>query len=299
MQTSFPDLPFPFAGAFIPSTFKSVVTCTPRAYPRTDLTTMCSWPSFLDDIDSAIQKAMVHNNISTGTKLTVGPVVRRPQMIRCEEGLRGHAQSELHGAVLDVLARLGIEGEFYIPGGGGVAIVGEPDFSWIQDQGNMQPHPKLAVEYKAWWEADLINLPTSFAKPMRTPSEERSIEGLEQLYGYMSFNENKYSILTNWKRAWAFRRIETADRKTLQYAGPIELDDPASSLSMLKLFVGMVLLAEEEWFYASPIVNIAPPNCFFSLHEDSCSCSKDASREIHCRLISGHISLLKHRFQTL
>ena len=58
----------------------------------------------------------------------------------------------------------------------------------------------------------------------------------------MNFNNNRFGILTNWQRALFLRR----DRKTLEYY-TVELDGP---ISMLKAWVGMVLLAEDNWFYA-------------------------------------------------
>jgi hypothetical protein len=113
--------------------------------------------------------------------------------------------------------------------------------------------------------ADLKDLPAFFAKPKtkRNMNERQSIEALEQLYGYMTFNNNKHGILTNWTRAWCLRRIETDNGKTLQYAGPFELDGSASSPSMLKIWVGMVMLAENDWSYTSPTVSPAPLDCPF------------------------------------
>ena len=65
--------------------------------------------------------------------------------------------------------------------------------------------------------ADLKNTACVFSKPT-IPS---SNEALEQLYGYMTFNNNKYEVLSNWIRTWFLRRVESG---TLEYAGPIELD---------------------------------------------------------------------------
>jgi len=62
----------------------------------------------------------------------------------------------------------------------------------------------------------------------------------------MTFNNNKYGALSNWTRAWFLRRVETDGRKTLEYAGPIELQGSASSLSMLKALVGLVLLSQDD-----------------------------------------------------
>jgi hypothetical protein len=96
-------------------------------------------------------------------------------------------------------------------------------------------------------------------------NEKQCIEALEQLYGYMTFNNNKYGILTNWTRAWCFQRVEEGDRKILECAGPIELSGSPQSPSILKAFVGMVLLAERDWFYALPTPNTAPPDRGFAL----------------------------------
>jgi hypothetical protein len=81
----------------------------------------------------------------------------------------------------------------------------------------------------------------------------------------MTFNNNKFGILTNWQRALFLRRAETSDRKTLEYY-LVELDGPGH-ISMLKAWVGMVLLAEDNWFYASPTISSAPPGRNFQNFE--------------------------------
>ena len=59
------------------------------------------------------------------------------------EKIRTHATVALHEAVEKVLAKLGVNGWFALPGGGNVAIVGDPDFSWITS--TRQLHPKVIV----------------------------------------------------------------------------------------------------------------------------------------------------------
>jgi hypothetical protein len=88
---------------------------------------------------------------------------------------------------------------------------------------------------------------------------KQSLDALQQIYGYMTFNNNKFGILTNWQRALFLRRAETSDPKTLEYY-LVELDGP---ISMLKAWVGMVLLAEDDRFYASPTISSAPPDQHF------------------------------------
>jgi hypothetical protein len=112
------------------------------------------------------------------------------------------------------------------------------------------------VEYKAWWVADLADLPAAFAGTRNDPLSRQSLESLEQIYGYMTFNNNRFGILSNWQRAWFLRRAETDHRKTLEYF-VIELDDHNPPISMLKAWVGLVLLAEDHWFY--PLTPSNPP----------------------------------------
>ena len=120
------------------------------------------------------------------------------------------------------------------------------------------------MELTTPWVADVKDLPRALAKTNRdrTVIERQSIDALGQLYSHMGFNNNKYGVLSNWTRAWFLRRVETDGHKTLEYAGPIELDGSASSPSMLKALVGMVLLSERDWFYPSPSFSISPPHSF-------------------------------------
>jgi len=91
---------------------------------------------------------------------------------------------------------------------------------------------------------------------------EQSLDALEQTYGYMSFNNNRFGILTNWKHALFLRRPETPDGKALEYY-LLELNRAGNPISMLKAFVGMVLLAEDDWFYSSPTPSFPPPGQTF------------------------------------
>jgi hypothetical protein len=95
-----------------------------------------------------------------------------------------------------------------------------------------------------------------------TVSDRQGVEALEQIYGYMTFNDNKYGVLTNFHRSWFLQRVEGGG--TLHYAGPIHLNKPGTSPSILKAFVGIVLLAERTSFHASPTVHPAPPARLFA-----------------------------------
>jgi hypothetical protein len=90
---------------------------------------------------------------------------------------------------------------------------------------------------------------------------QKSSHALQQIYRYMTFNNNRFGILTNWKHALFLWHAGGDDHHTLDvYA--IELDGNQHIL-MLKAWVRMVLLAEKDWFYASPTLSSAPPNQTF------------------------------------
>jgi hypothetical protein len=188
-----------------------------------------------------------------------------------EKDLRAHVKTELFAAALDILESLGINGDFESQNS---ALVGRPGFSWVSGPTRTK-HPKLVVrdiqrtlprqrlispfrmkvDCKTDWSADLQDLLAFFAKHRsdRTTNERQSIDAVEQIYGYLTLNNLKYGVLSNWTRSWFLRRVEEGDRKILEYAGPIEL--PSSSgrptMSILKAIVGMAMLSEKDWLCVS------------------------------------------------
>lgn len=259
MQTSLPNLPFAnFGQAVLNPGFRSSAKTHPQTYPRTDLTTLCPWTSFPNDIHQVIQSATDHANLSSAP-FTVG-VTPKTRSVKTEEKIRAHAMGELHELVEEVVNMLGVMGCFDEPGGGNGSIIGDPDFSWVM--GAAQPHPKLVVEYKAWWVADLVDLPAAFTGTRNDLLSQQSLDSLEQIYGYMTFNNNRFGILSNWQRAWFLRRAETDHHKTIEYF-VIELSEHNPPISMLKAWVGVVLLAEDHWFYSSPTPSTLPPARYF------------------------------------
>lgn len=258
MQTTLPDLPFACAEAELhPEGFKSSSKATPRRYPRTDLKNLVPWTSFPNDIHKAIQSATTHANLPFSTPFTIN-VLQKPRLVANEEMIRSHAVVSLDEAVEEVVRKLRVTGWFIPPGSGNIAIIGDPDYSWIMSRAaDAQSHPKLIVEYKTWWATDLERVVNAFNGICNDTISRQSLDALQQTYGYMTFNNNKFGILTNWQQALFLRRAETPDRKTLEYY--IIENRPGQTISMLKAWVGTVLLAEADWFYASPTISSGPP----------------------------------------
>ena len=151
MQTSLPDLPFTGYGQaqLCPFGTHSASKSTPWKYPRTDLNSLVLWNSFPDDIHRAVQSATARVNLDS-IPIHID-AWRATSFVENEEMIRSHATFALHRPVEQVLGLLGVMGRFILPGGGNVAIVGAPDFSWIgnlpNDELNPRPqlHPKLVV----------------------------------------------------------------------------------------------------------------------------------------------------------
>lgn len=97
---------------------------------------MRPWTTFGKDINDAIQAAMEKNNLLPGTPLTVENLVLKQGEAASEEELRFYIGNELNFAAKWVLATaFKIEGRFVLsPAAGNVAIVGEPDFSWVSSR---------------------------------------------------------------------------------------------------------------------------------------------------------------------
>src|ERR1700722_17590547 len=144
MQTTLPDLYFSYMDIYVaPDEPKSSAKATPHRYPRTDLRNFTPWTTFEHDIHQAILSAMTQRNVAPGgVSITVGNPPRSRRVAN-EEDLRAQANVALHEAVEDVIQFLGLHGNFRTPGHGNTAVIGDPDYSWIE--GGRDLHCKLPV----------------------------------------------------------------------------------------------------------------------------------------------------------
>ena len=142
----------------------------------------------------------------------------------------------------------------------------------------------VQAEYKTKWAAPLADLPGYFRQRNPGILERQSTDAVYQLYGYMTFNDNRYGILSNLEYAWFFQRVEGG--QTLRYYGPIGID-PTSKPSMLKAFVGIILLAENAWFH---------PGRYFGSSRTANEHCKAAIRQAHnyaSEIVAGSYDVLQ------
>ncbi|KAK2460066.1 hypothetical protein APHAL10511_007900 [Amanita phalloides] len=199
MKTTLPTLSYKPTGFLWSEDVHSSTYTTNRAYPRTDLENFVLWDTFEAEIDRAIATHMLAKGIPSGTEYDIGSLPKKRSLVGNEEAVRHEAKVQLHDLVVEVLEILGIEGRFALLGSGNNQIIGAPDFSWLRAP---TIHPKVVVEYKTKWAAPLKDLPAYFQRNAHKIVQERqSIDAVFQLYGYMTFNENKYGILNNMEYA--------------------------------------------------------------------------------------------------
>jgi len=48
--------------------------------------------------------------------------------------------------------------------------------------------------FRSWWVADLVDISSAFDGTRRDIMSRQSLEALQQIYGYMTFNDNKFGI---------------------------------------------------------------------------------------------------------
>ncbi|KAF8344476.1 hypothetical protein F5887DRAFT_274893 [Amanita rubescens] len=297
MRTTLPTLPYNPTGFLWSENVHSSAYTKERAFPRTDLRHFVPWGTFEAEINEAITTRMIAMNIPLGAEYDIGSLPKIQALVDNEEAVRYQATAQLHDLVVEVLGILGIQGRFALPDSWNNQIVGEPDFSWLRAP---TMHPKVVAEYKTKWAAPLQNLPTYFQRRAHNIArrERQSVDAVFQLYGYMTFNENKYGILNNMEHAWFFQRVGTrqGQGKTLQYYGPINFDS-VHSPSMLKAFVGTILLAEtaSTSFHSSPTSAEVLPGRYFGTSITAAH-SRDAAiaraQSYHSVVVDGSYEVL-------
>jgi len=316
MKTTLPTLSYKPTGFLWSQDTHSSAYTKHRTYPRTDLAHFIPWDTFEADIHHAITTRMAAMEIPSGAEYDIWSMPKKRKIVSSEEGVRSQAEVQLHDLIEEVPEILGIDGWFERPDSGTNHIVGEPDFSWLRNSTLYPkvmvramslisvfdcPHHMVQAVYKTKWAAPLEDLPGYVQRNnRRNVLERQSIDAMHQLYGYMTFNENKYGVLSNMQYAWFFQHVETTDDedKMLQYYGSINIDaDPVDSPSMLKAFVGVILLAEtaSTWFHTSMSADEAPPGrcfgtSFIDIHSRDAAISK--AQSYHSTPVAGSYPVL-------
>ncbi|KAI8908092.1 hypothetical protein DFJ77DRAFT_433991 [Powellomyces hirtus] len=222
----------------------STTTTTPR-YPRTDLNTLASWQTFSADVATAKETWGVAQVPATAA---LGPF--DPEPVTGEECVRLAIRTTVHKSLLKCLAPLYDSPAFAIIGGNKHAI-GLPDYVY---RSGPSTKPKLVIEVKTDWAFPQTAPILTEWPSVRNNPRAKLTRVVHQLYGYMTFNHLRYGILTNYVQTWFFRRVDAG-------GGRLEVTDAfpyTNTKALLEAYLTVVVLAEHNWFYASPTSSSAP-----------------------------------------
>ncbi|KAJ3089537.1 hypothetical protein HK102_006179 [Quaeritorhiza haematococci] len=75
---------------------------------------------------------------------------------------------------------------------------------------------------------------------------------LFEIYGYMSVNNLKYGVVTNYNNTWLLRReLSQGELPKLSIPDPVRIGQPGP-VTLVAALLFLVLQVREEWLYASP-----------------------------------------------
>jgi hypothetical protein len=145
-----------------------------------------------------------------------------------------------------LLEAMGIN-SFFKRAGGDSQVLFDPDIAW-KIGGELNSSLGIIVEVKTWWTdqfpADIIS---QYLEDVEKGGPDTNlVNALQQMYGYMSFNNMRYGILTTYKQTLFLRR---------QGSSSLAISEPISLNTALKYWLFVLYKAREEGFYSSPTAN--------------------------------------------
>lgn len=142
--------------------------------------------------------------------------------------------------------------------------IGSPErlFSILaQDESEPQVRRRVVGVWKAPWEVDLRDLVNVYNKHRRDLSHE-AVMAVHQLYAYMSFNNCKYGILSNYESAYLLKRArhrdESQEKMILQSSPEFRFDGQGLASPIAAYLFIFIKVYKESGFYYSSVDGLAP-----------------------------------------
>ncbi|KAI8588159.1 hypothetical protein BDZ88DRAFT_508288 [Geranomyces variabilis] len=219
----------------------SMSTTTPK-YPRTDLDTLATWHTFPAEVDS-VRQILCNSMVPTST--TLGPFDFGAN-VNDETGVHSIIRQVIFVSLKKCLSSLDVIQPKFTVAAGNKDVVGQPDFLY---KSGSSTKLKIVVEVKTDWAfPQLGSVVAEWPAAQRNPKSKLA-RVIHQVYGYMTFNNLRYGVLTNYEKTWFLRRINVPQ------GGRLEVSDPfaySSTSTLFQAWVTITLLAENNWFYSSP-----------------------------------------------
>ena len=164
---------------------------------------------------------------------------------RNEMGVQVSVFINIGKTLSNLLGAIGIPAHFSFPQGDN-QVAFNPDIVCKILKENDE---KLAVviEVKPWWAFPMHDdAPNEYWEDIgRSNNESILVRGIQQIYGYMSFNYLRYGILTTYHGAYFLKRV---NQSTLLISAAKYINDP----DYLKYWMYLIAEADAEGCYSSP-----------------------------------------------
>ncbi|TPX53863.1 hypothetical protein PhCBS80983_g06122 [Powellomyces hirtus] len=221
--------------------FSGTSTTTP-AYPRTDLNVIEEWVDF--------PKAVLADRATLSKSLFQKAIFTPETPVSTEANVHAFADCTLHQTLTSILGALGKPGYKIVDIGGNKSVVADPDRILIHGE-----KPILTMEFKTPWAfPKQRGIVWTYQDSQPTSKVRRAIN---QIYGYMTFNQHRYGVLTTYEETYFLQRQWSEAGGRLQIAGPFSYNK-RTPFTVLEAYTTLLLLCIDKWFYASPTTSPAP-----------------------------------------
>ncbi|KAI8817478.1 uncharacterized protein EV422DRAFT_226305 [Fimicolochytrium jonesii] len=220
-------------------------TTTP-AWPRTDLNELVIWSSFDDEIrrtQTTLQAIFIAPNFALDI-----PTIRK---VGDETHVQGVIENTILSVVENVAREIVSEPDFSCSIAGVPGLLLDPDFIFASQA---TPKAKLVGEVKTPWAFGASrNLVQDWHDSRGT--RNKTVRAIEQVYGYLTFNNLRYGVLTTYETTWFFKRTCSPQGGRLEVTAPFRYE---STPQLIFAYTTIVRLADEHWLHASPTSSPGP-----------------------------------------
>ncbi|KAI9353448.1 hypothetical protein BDR26DRAFT_2101 [Obelidium mucronatum] len=219
------------------------------------------WNSFAKEVhefaESELSKYLTMESNITANQLKYA---QRIESAGCEADIECSLKNTTFDILEELLRLMGI-GSFFSRGKGDPAVILEPDYIWKYFVGEREnAYFRLPIEVKPFWSfPQQINLATRYKSDLEAAArsnithESEAVRGVNQMYGYSSFNCSRYAALTTQHELHCFKRSGVLS--TVEISNPIPLSGISYQGNHLSFFTCWLFLlwnAREKGIYASP-----------------------------------------------
>ena len=223
-------------------------------YPRS-ADCFLKWDTFLEEVDDFYQSKLA-SYLDFETEITVNKMIAYQGRgdAGCESDIESSIENTTFKILYELLRIMDIKSSF--PRGRGEScVILEPDFIWkFYRNDKCKGCFRVPIEVKPFWTFPVVrNLAVTYQSDLKRKREDSIVvRGVNQIYGYSSFNYSRYSALTTQHELYCFKRIGNS---TLIVSDVIPLKGVKYQNTEISFFTCWLFLlynARENGIFSSP-----------------------------------------------